>query len=189
MGWISIDRKILDHWIYKKSKPFCKFAAWIDLIMFVFYEDSKEPIAGQLQVTQRGSRWTSVKELANRWGWSSHRTRLFLDTLQADQMVELKGTPSGTLVTVVNYGVYQHQGRTKGQTKGTTKGTTKDTTKGEPRATDKQVNKNNKEKKKINKKEMPTFFEWIASHEAPFESVEQRNKEWDDFRAQFEEDG
>jgi hypothetical protein len=36
---------------------------------------------------------------------------------------------------------------------------------------------------------MPTFFEWIASHEAPFESVEQRNKEWDDFRAQFEDDG
>ena len=61
--------------------------------------------------------------------------------------------------------------------------------KGEPRATDKQVNKNNKEKEKINKKEMPTFFEWIASHEAPFESVEQRNKEWDEFRAQFEEDG
>lgn len=193
MGFVKIDRNFLDNWIYKSSKPFCKGMAWIDLILFVYYADSKEPINGEFEVTKRGSRWTSAEELRIRWGWSSKKKVLgFLRTLERAHSITLKGNTKGTLVTVVNYGFYNPQGNAKETPRkrkraheGNANGTAEET----PRDTDKRSKEVKNKKEKINKKEMPTFFEWIASHEAPFESVEQRNKEWDEFRAQYEEDG
>jgi hypothetical protein len=42
MGWIAIDRKLLDSLIWNDDEPFNKRAAWIDLLMMANYEDTEQ---------------------------------------------------------------------------------------------------------------------------------------------------
>lgn len=131
-GYIKLYRSITDHWLWE-NKPFSKGQAWIDLLMFVYRFDSKEPIDGQIQVTKAGSRWTGYRELGERWGWGRHKVHDFLKLLESDKMVELKSNTKGTLVTIVNYGNFQ----LAGDTEGTQKGHKRDT-EGTRRGTDKK---------------------------------------------------
>ena len=141
-GYIKLYRSIMDHWLYSRSKPFCEVAAWIDLLMFVYRFDSKEPIQGQIQVTKAGSRWTGYQELSDRWGWSKSKTRRFLKLLESDEMITLKSNTNGTLVTIVNYGDFQIERTTDEKQMNHERNTD------ETRAnTDKKVNKVNKVEK------------------------------------------
>lgn len=141
-GYIKLYRSIMDHWLYSRSKPFCEAAAWIDLLMFVYRFDSKEPIRGQIQVTKAGSRWTGYQELADRWGWSKSKTVRFLKLLESDEMITLKSNTNGTLVTIVNYGDFQIERNTNETQMKHGRNTS------ETRAnTDKKVNKVNKVEK------------------------------------------
>lgn len=141
-GYIKLYRSIMDHWLYSRSKPFCEVAAWIDLLMFVYRFDSKEPIQGQIQVTKAGSRWTGYQELSDRWGWSKSKTRRFLKLLESDEMITLNSNTNGTLVTIVNYGDFQIERNTDEPQMKHERNTD------EPRAyTEKKVNKVNKVEK------------------------------------------
>lgn len=141
-GYIKLYRSIMDHWLYSRSKPFCEVAAWIDLLMFVYRFDSKEPIRGQIQVTKAGSRWTGYQELADRWGWNISKTRRFLKLLESDGMLTLKSNTNGTLVTIVNYGVFQVERTTDEKQMNNERKTNEKRTN-----TDKKVNKVNKVEK------------------------------------------
>lgn len=141
-GYIKLYRSIMDHWLYSRSKPFCEVAAWIDLLMFVYRFDSKEPIRGQIQVTKAGSRWTGYQELADRWGWSKSKTVRFLKLLESDEMITLKSNTNGTLVTIVNYGDFQIE-RNTNETRMEHERNTSETRVN----TDKKVNKVNKVEK------------------------------------------
>lgn len=141
-GYIKLYRSIMDHWLYLHSKPFCEVAAWIDLLMFVYRFDSKEPIQGQIQITKAGSRWTGYQELSDRWGWSKSKTRRFLKLLESDEMITLNSNTNGTLVTIVNYGDFQIERNTDEPQMKHERNTD------EPRAyTEKKVNKVNKVEK------------------------------------------
>lgn len=141
-GYIKLYRSIMDHWLYLHSKPFCEVAAWIDLLMFVYRFDSKEPIQGQIQITKAGSRWTGYQELSDRWGWSKSKTRRFLKLLESDEMITLNSNTNGTLVTIVNYGDFQIERNTDEPQMNHERNTD------EPRAyTEKKVNKVNKVEK------------------------------------------
>ena len=141
-GYIKLYRSIMDHWLYSRSKPFCEVAAWVDLIMFVYRFDSKEPIQGQIQVTKSGSRWTGYQELSDRWGWNISKTRRFLKLLESDGMLTLKSNTNGTLVTIVNYGVFQVERTTDEKQMNNERKTNE-----KQMNTDKKVNKVNKVEK------------------------------------------
>jgi hypothetical protein len=180
-GFIVIARKIKSWGWYSDPTTFCLF---IHLLIMANWKDGY--FEGRL--IKRGQLATSIKSLALKTGLSIKQVKGSLNKLRGTHEITTEGLARYTVITVVAYDQYQSKGPSKGQQRdqqNEKSGTTKGTTKG-PQYNNKRKNK---EKEKINKKEMPTFFEWIASHEAPFESVEQRNKEWDDFRAQFEDDG
>ena len=103
-GWIKLHREIVDHWIWQDPE---RLRAWIDLIMLANHKPSKVRIDNQIIDIQVGQHWTSLEHLADRWGWSVGRVRRFLELLCDDKMILKSGTPRGTLITVVNYGVYQ----------------------------------------------------------------------------------
>ena len=116
-GFFKIERDFLSSpfWL---SEVFTKPQAWIDLIGMANYADKSKYYKGVFQDVKRGQIVTSQQALAERWKWSRHRGSNFLRTLEAAKMVTTKRTTHGTLITVVNYGLYQDAGTAKGATKG-----------------------------------------------------------------------
>ena len=116
-GFFKIERDFLSSpfWL---SEVFTKPQAWIDLIGMANYADKSRYYKGVFQDVKRGQIVTSQQALAERWKWSRHRVSDFLRTLEAAKMVTTSRTTHGTLLTVVNYGLYQDAGTAKGATKG-----------------------------------------------------------------------
>lgn len=123
-GFIAIFRKIQDHWIWDDAE---RFRAWIDILISAQFHDSKVYIDGKLINVPRGSWFISQKSLETRWGWSKTKIRYFIRTLIEQGMITTEGTPRGTIITVVNYEVYQNPGTAKNTAKDTAESTPKNT--------------------------------------------------------------
>ena len=126
-GYIKLYRDIRDHWLWD-DKPFSKGQAWTDLLMMMNHKDREVMFNGKITTVNRGSRITSLRKLADRWGWSIHKVSDFLYTLEETGMISQKRDSKKTLINVVNYGFYQGQEDTKGTAKehsGNTQGTLK----------------------------------------------------------------
>lgn len=106
MGWIKLDRKITEHFLWE-DRPFSKGQAWIDLLLLANHKEHKVPYKGKIVTCRRGEVDRSISWLAERWGWSRWKARDFLHTLEADQMVVVKATAHRTTVTIENYAFYQ----------------------------------------------------------------------------------
>lgn len=105
-GWISIHRKIKDHWVWDE-KPFSKGQAWIDILLMANHADKKILLGNELIEVKRGSFITSEKKLMENWGWGKDKVRKFLQVLQDDGMIEKKSDHKKTTINVVNYGFFQ----------------------------------------------------------------------------------
>lgn len=110
IGWISIHRKIQECSIWIDDEPFDRRSAWIDLLLLANHEDKKMIFDGNIITVQRGQRVTSVRYLAERWRWSTKKTLNFLRLLESEQMIVKESDNKKTLLTIVNYGVYQSDG-------------------------------------------------------------------------------
>lgn len=122
-GWIKLNRQIQDHWIWKNHE----FAyAWIDLLLMVNRTEKKILVDNKLITIKRGQTLTSIKKLADRWGWSRKKVYSFLGALEKDRMMVKKSTSRYTTLTIVNYGKFQDHGNSKGNTQGTSVGTTEE---------------------------------------------------------------
>ena len=106
MGWIKVDRQIMNHWVWN-DKPFSRGQAWIDLLLLANHDPEKFVWRGQLIDGKRGEVCRSIEILAERWGWSRKKTRRFIDGLQRNQMVSLNCTPQRTSIFISNYAKYQ----------------------------------------------------------------------------------
>ena len=105
-GWVHLHRSFMDHWLYGK-KPFCDAMAWVDLILLANHESNKFYVDGDVVDIERGQTFTSYRSLTNRWGWGAPRIKKFLELLEREKMLEIKTFKNGTLLTLVNYEVYQ----------------------------------------------------------------------------------
>ena len=79
----------------------------MDLIMDANHDIGKFYLNGKLKTIKRGQSWTSVRTLAERWGWRNEDVLNFLKALEEDGMITRFSTQSGTLLTLVNYGKFQ----------------------------------------------------------------------------------
>ncbi len=105
-GWISIHRKIQDHWLWQE-KPFDKRSAWIDLLLMANHKDNKFLLGNELIEVKRGSFITSEYKLMDRWGWSKTKVRNFLKLLEDDKMIIKISDRKKTTLTIVSYNDYQ----------------------------------------------------------------------------------
>ena len=108
-GWVRIDRKLFEHWIWK-DKPFARGQAWVDLILMVNHADGKTVLDGKTVSIKRGSKVTSLRQLSERWGWSPSKTRRFLNELENEKMLKVKCDTKKTVITLINYGKFQDSG-------------------------------------------------------------------------------
>lgn len=106
-GWISIHRKLQDHWIWKNNEVFDKRSAWIDLLLLVNHYNEKIYFEGKLLEVERGQKIISVDKLAKRWKWSRHKVTDFLDRLEKDGMIVRISDSKRTLISIENYEKYQ----------------------------------------------------------------------------------
>ena len=129
-GWISLHRKLQDHWLWE-DKPFSKGQAWIDLLISANHKEKKTLIGNTLIDIEKGSFITSEVKLADHWGWGRKKVRTFLKLLEDEEMIIKKSTTKYTSITIVNYTSYQPSGRDEEQQKnneGTTKEQQRNTT-------------------------------------------------------------
>ena len=105
-GYIKLYRDIRGHWIWSDPDY---LRAWVDLLMMVNHEDKQILFNKKLITVKRGSRITSIRKLAERWGWSRGRVARFLDMLEQDHMIATRRTTQKTLINVINYSFYQSE--------------------------------------------------------------------------------
>ncbi|HGZ3947813.1 TPA: DnaD domain protein [Staphylococcus aureus] len=169
-GWISIDRSIQNHWLFKEKRTFSKFEAWIYLLMEANHSKAKAPIGNQIVTVERGQRLTSILTLSDLFNWSRFKVKTFLDLLESDGMLEVKTTSKYTLITIVNYDFYQsEQGRNQHQNdiKPTSKqhqSNINPTSKQHQTNTNNNDNKDNNEKNVNNEKKKTTAFDFFQDN-------------------------
>lgn len=107
-GWILLHRKIQDNRIWTDKEPYDKRSAWIDLLMMANHADKNIIVDYKLVMVKRGQIYTSVRKLAERWGWSKDRALKYLRLLETLQMITKDSTNQRTLLTIENYDIYQN---------------------------------------------------------------------------------
>jgi uncharacterized phage protein (TIGR02220 family) len=112
-GWISLHRKIQQHWIYPQNN-YTKFEAWIDLLLNANHSEKEEKVnlQNELYKCGRGQSLRSLETLSIKWGWDKSRVRRFLKLLQSDSMIVLEPLRKTTRITICNYDTYQHKRNT-----------------------------------------------------------------------------
>ncbi len=122
-GWIKLYRQITGTYIWEANEPFDRRSAWIDLLLMANHEERSFLLRnGQNQIVKEGQLFTSLDHLAAKWHWSRNRVRRYLALISTQGMCTVSGTPSGTLITIVKYGDFQHGRHTDGQANGQTDG-------------------------------------------------------------------
>ena len=96
-GWIKLHRKLQDCWIWQENEPFDKRSAWVDLLLSANHSDKKILFNGELIRVYR-----------------------YLRLLESDNMLIKESDNDKTLLTIVNYEVYQCSEYTDGNTVGNT---------------------------------------------------------------------
>ena len=119
-GWIKLHRKLQDCWIWQEKEPFDKRSAWVDLLLSANHSDKKILFNGELIIVKRGQVLTSIRKLSAKWSWSVNRVYRYLRLLESDNMLIKESDNDKTLLTIVNYEVYQCSEYTDGDTVGNT---------------------------------------------------------------------
>lgn len=106
-GWISIDRCIMEHFLYKEKRVFSKYEAWIDILLNVNHSDAEVLIDNKIFNVKRGQSLYSLDTWASRWNWNKSKVRRFLNLLQECSMVVTNSEQKTTRLTVCKYDSYQ----------------------------------------------------------------------------------
>ena len=123
-GFIPLWRDLANHWLWKSEEPFDNRSAWVDLLMMVNHEEAKIQVGMKLVTIHPGEKWTSIRQLSERWHWSKNRVKRFINLLESDYMITVKTTTNGTLLTIVNYDNFRLSRDTNEHTNGYTNGYT-----------------------------------------------------------------
>lgn len=105
-GWIKLYRKITENPLYF-SEAFTRLQAWIDLLIIANHDESYIYIRGNKVEIKRGQIAKTQDTLAERWKWSRGKVLRFLDELQKSGQIVQQKSKLITLISIVNYELYQ----------------------------------------------------------------------------------
>lgn len=123
IGWISLHRRIKEHWIWKSDR---RLKWWIDILLTVNHSDNMVLVRGKLVECKRGQSVKSLEGWAKDWRVSKGAVRDFFRLLQTDSMITSENLQNTTRITVCNYDYYQsqlHAQTTVGERSGNGQGT------------------------------------------------------------------
>ena len=134
-GWIKLYRQLQDCWIWLDKEPFDKRSAWVDLLLTANHSDKKILFNGELITIKRGQILTSVRKLSAKWKWSVNKVYRFLKLLESDEMLQKESDKDRTLLTIINYSIFQCCEYTNENSNGNTNGNTNEYTSDTPTET------------------------------------------------------
>jgi hypothetical protein len=105
-GYIKLNRKFFQNFLWNEPRVYSRAEAWIDLIQLSRFEDTNEIINGRVIEVHRGELPASRRFLELRWGWSNTKVSNFLETLSDSGMINHKKRHRQTIITLLNYEVY-----------------------------------------------------------------------------------
>lgn len=109
-GWISIHRKMQEHWLWSEKRTFSNLEAWLDILMTVNHTEKKVLLGGLLLNVERGQSILSLDSWGKRWKWNKSKVRRFFVLLESDGMITTKNEVKTTRLTVCKYDSYQENG-------------------------------------------------------------------------------
>lgn len=160
-GWIKLHRKLseTDLWL---SEPFTRGQAWVDLIMIANHKDGFIIVRGNMVEVKRGQVGWSQERLAKRWKWSRKKVANFLKQLEMAQQIEQQKNNISSIITILNYGLYQKKEPQKEQQENGR------STAEEPQ---KHTNKNEKKERNIYAQNFESFWKAYPKKKAKPEAL------------------
>lgn len=129
-GFIALHREAFDHPVLRDGD---RFRAWFWMVSNACWKQSRVEVGGAIITLERGQLCYSIRYLAEAWRWPKSNVDRFLKRLEAESMLTLtrskSGTASGTaqiIVTICNYDKYQDVGNQTGTASGTEVGQQRD---------------------------------------------------------------
>lgn len=169
-GWIKLHRQIQDCEIWDSEEPYDYRSAWIYLLLMANHRDKDIMFDKKVMTIKRGQLLTSIRKLAEHFKWGKDKTAKFLRTLEELNMIVKDSDNKRTVLTIVNYGIYQFDEDTDKDTEQTQTGT---------QTSHKQEYKNIRNKKENIKEKNSSAtkgskFNEIQKREYDFESLDKK---------------
>jgi hypothetical protein len=152
-GYIRLYRKMLDNPLFR-NKPASWFKIWIYILLRVNWRESVfHPRRGESMVVPAGSLVTSLEKLGTHAALSKEHARRCLEYFERTRSVTLVRTHHWTMITIVNWAVYQQSDEEAHHAEHHTQhhGEAEDATRQTPRQTPRTATPS-KEEKNLNKK-------------------------------------
>jgi hypothetical protein len=146
-GWIKLHRKITDNPLYF-AEPFSRVQAWVDLLIIANHKAGFFRVRGIRVDIKRGQIGYTSETLAKRWKWSKGKVLRFLNELQNDTQIETQKNNITTLITILNYDIYQGD-ETQNETQNETQTERRRNADGTQTDPNKNVKNIKKEKKRV----------------------------------------
>ena len=145
-GWIKVHRSLLSHWIWQDN---LRLKAWLDILLRANHETNKMMWNGSFITLKSGQFITSKRKLANSWHCCKDTACKIIKEFIDDGMITCE-TPDRryTIITVVNYGLYQKSTDSKQDSKKDTEQDSKQDSESTQTRMSKNDYKNVKEEKK-----------------------------------------
>jgi hypothetical protein len=106
-GYIRLHRKLLDHPLFK-DKPAAWLKIWLYILLRANWRESEfRPRQGETIAVPAGSLITSLEKLGTHAALSKEHARRCLDYLERTHTVTLQRTHHWTMISIVNWGLYQ----------------------------------------------------------------------------------
>ena len=143
IGWISIDRALLEHNIvgikkHNGSPNHKNMIFWIWLLTSANYEKTEIFMKGETVIIDRGQFYASLRFMEKGTAFSTKEIRKILKDLKKGTLIDIENVAGQTMITICNYSFYQKNNQIKkdaleikkgkpraqqGHSKGTAKGT------------------------------------------------------------------
>lgn len=171
-GWVKLHRKLTESEIWT-SEPFTRGQAWVDLIMLANHDYGFFYLRDHKVEVQRGQVGWSQQKLAERWRWSRTKVRKFLNDLEKEQQLIQQQSFSTSILTLINYDIYQEKEQLGIQQEDSRKTAEKQ---------QEDTNKNDKNKKKEKNEKKESLLQLVF----PFDSPEFMTRwgQWKEYKKQ-----
>lgn len=104
VGWIALQKKIFDHWIYKNDKY---FKAFCYLLGITHHKKQSVLLKDKIYKVERGDALISIRGLSDKTSLSPQEARTFLKLLVKDTIINTRVNQNLTHLSFINYESYQ----------------------------------------------------------------------------------
>lgn len=105
LGWIAVDRSLLEHPVFKKKPD--RICAWLWMISTAAWKPVKMDANGKTVTVKRGQLLTSYRQMKNATGVGIQVLRTLIARLEKEGAINKDTTHGKLLITICNYDKYQ----------------------------------------------------------------------------------